>query len=65
MWRRADRLTGGFDDRISLMTFLTHFDVSGNKLSGSIGRGLWFLPQIARVNLANNNFTGTLNPSLG
>jgi hypothetical protein len=47
------------------MIYMTDLDISGNGLSGPIGRGMFFLPQLARLNVANNNFTSTLNPSLG
>jgi hypothetical protein len=57
-------IQGSFDDRISLMIYLTDLDVSGNNFTGEIGRGVLFLPQIARLNLANNRFTGTIDTAL-
>ena len=47
------------------MIYLTDLDASGNRMYGPIGRGMFFLPQLARLNLANNKFTSTLSTSLG
>jgi hypothetical protein len=58
-------LVGEVNDGISLLIYLTDFDASGNHLTGAVGSGLFFLPQIQRLNIANNRFTGTLDPNLG
>jgi hypothetical protein len=63
--RNPLRLEGDLNDGISLLIYLTDLDASGNKLGGAVGSGLFFLPQIARLNLANNDFAGTLDPNLG
>jgi hypothetical protein len=45
--------------------YLTDVDASYNNLTGAVGSGLFFLPQLARLNLAGNKFNGTLEPELG
>jgi len=50
---------------MSLMIYLTDFDASSNRLWGPVGSGLFFLPQLARLNLANNRFNGTISSDLG
>jgi hypothetical protein len=43
---------------VSLLVYLTEIDASGNNLTGAVSSGLFYLAQIERVNLANNDFNG-------
>lgn len=51
--------------RIGLLIYLTELDASSNQFSDIIGEDLFFLPQITIINLADNQLTGTLPPSIG
>jgi hypothetical protein len=62
---RLNSIEGKIDVGVSLLIYLTDFNAASINLTGGVGRGLFFLPQLARLNLANNRFNGTLLPDLG
>ena len=63
--RPPSRLTGPLTTKISLLIYLTELDASGNLLDGAVKTGIFYLPQLARLNLASNRFSGRLEADLG
>nr|POE98447.1 putative inactive leucine-rich repeat receptor-like protein kinase [Quercus suber] len=62
---RSKELKGNFPREIKNCSFLTHLDLSGNELSGTIPSDIFdFLPSLKFLDLSSNNFTGEIPKSV-
>lgn len=51
--------------QLVLLSSLKTFVVSSNKLSGTVNENIYYLPALAKLDLSNNSFVGTMVQAIG
>ena len=51
--------------QLVLLSSLKTFVVSSNKLTGTVNENIYYLPGLAKLDLSNNSFVGTMVQAIG
>lgn len=51
--------------QLVLLSSLKTFVVSSNRFSGTVNENIYYLPALAKLDISNNSFVGTMVPAIG
>jgi hypothetical protein len=51
--------------QLVLLSSLKTFVVSSNRFRGTVNENVYYLPALAKLDISNNSFVGTMVPAIG